>query len=97
MRQQDALEEALMTERDDDGLGRDRSTDDMALIEAMCNAEGPAASTSEIAEAVGMTGAGVNHRLSQLEEKGVVRCKNTGNGIIWWPDFYPIESSESND
>jgi LexA DNA binding domain. len=97
MRQRDALEETLMNENDGDGRGRDRSTDDMELMEAICNADGPAASTSEVAEAVGMTRQGVSHRLQQLADKGIVNCKNAGSGLIWWPDFYPVDSSESED
>jgi biotin operon repressor len=97
MSQLEALKETLMTENGDGGRGRDRSTDDMELIKAICNADGPVASTSEIAETVDMTRQGVGNRLQQLADKGVVECKSAGNGLIWWPDFYPCESSESDD
>jgi|APHM01.1.fsa_nt_gi LexA DNA binding domain. len=96
MSQLDALEERLMSESNNDGGGRDRSTDDMELIEAICNADGPVASTSEIAEAVGMTRQGAGNRLQQLADKGIVECKGAGSGLMWWPDFYPVES-ESDD
>jgi len=28
---------------------------------------------------------------------GCVESKDVGNGLVWWPDFYPVESSEPGD
>jgi hypothetical protein len=99
MRELDALaelEDSPVTDNDE-GRGRDRSTDDMELMRAICGADGPVASTSEIADAVGMTRQGVGPRLQQLAEKNVIACKSAGGSLIWWPDFYPVESLESDD
>jgi DNA-binding MarR family transcriptional regulator len=94
MRQQETLEEILMDKANNDGRGRDRSTDDIDFMEAICDARGPAAGTAEIAEIVEMTRQGASHRLNQLEAKGVVRSKDAGGVTIWWPDSYPLESDD---
>jgi len=80
----------------DGGRGRDREVDDIDIMRAICDSEGPVATAAEIADAVGMTRAGVTHRLHQLHERGFIASKNVGNGLVWWPDFYPVES-ESGD
>jgi len=41
------------------------------------------ASTSEIAENVGVTRQGADYRLRQLEENGKVASKMVGNSLIW--------------
>lgn len=41
------------------------------------------ASTSEVAEAVGVTRQGADYRLRQLEEEGKVRSKLAGNSLVW--------------
>jgi len=95
MEDRQRLEDELMSDTDD-GRGRDREVDDIDIMRAICDSEGPVATAAEIAEAVGMTRTGVTHRLHQLHERGFVARKNVGNGLVWWPDFYP-SSSESAD
>lgn len=41
------------------------------------------ASTSEIAEAVGVTRQGADYRLRQLRDEGKVEAKMVGNSLIW--------------
>lgn len=41
------------------------------------------ASTSEVAEAVGVTRQGADYRLRQLEEDGKVQRKMVGNSLVW--------------
>jgi predicted ArsR family transcriptional regulator len=41
------------------------------------------ASTSEIAEAVGVTRQGADYRLRKLREDGVVDAKMVGNSLVW--------------
>jgi len=76
----------------DDTPGRGREVSDIEIMRAVCEANGPVACGSEIADAVGMTRAGVTNRLHQLHEMGCVASKDVGNGLVWWPDFYPVES-----
>jgi predicted transcriptional regulator len=40
-------------------------------------------STSEIADAVGVTRQGADYRLRQLEEDGKVTSKMVGNSLVW--------------
>jgi DNA-binding MarR family transcriptional regulator len=79
----------------DDSPGRGREVADIEIMRAVCEANGPVACGAEIADAVGMTRAGVTNRLHQLDEQGCVTSKEVGNGLVWWPDFYPVEPSES--
>lgn len=41
------------------------------------------ASTSEVADAVGVTRQGADYRLRELEKDGKVRSKMVGNSLIW--------------
>lgn len=41
------------------------------------------ATTSEIAEAVGVTRQGADYRLRRLEEEGKVESQMIGNSLIW--------------
>jgi len=76
-----------------DTAGRDRDVDDIEIIHAVCAADGPVACAAEVADAVGMTRTGVTNRLHQLNDRGFVASKKVGNGLVWWPDFYPVEES----
>jgi len=89
------LEDAMSDS--DDTPGRGREVADIEIMRAVCEADGPVACAAEIADAVGMTRAGVTNRLHQLDEQGCVASKEVGNGLVWWPDFYPVESPESAD
>jgi hypothetical protein len=75
--------------------GRGREVDDIEIMRAVCEADGPCASAAEVADAVDMTRAGVTNRLHQLHEQGCLASKDVGNGLVWWPDFYPVESNSS--
>jgi biotin operon repressor len=81
----------------DDAPGRGREVSDIEIMRAVCEADGPVACAAEIADAVGMSRTGVTNRLHQLHEMGCVASKDVGNGLVWWPDFYPVESSEPGD
>jgi len=76
-----------------DTAGRDRDVDDIEIMRAVCEANGPVACGAEIAAAVGMTRTGVTNRLHQLDDRGFLESKKVGNGLVWWPDFYPVEES----
>lgn len=41
------------------------------------------ASTSEVADEVGVTRQGADYRLRQLRDDGKVRAKKVGNSLIW--------------
>jgi predicted ArsR family transcriptional regulator len=45
--------------------------------------ENEPASTSEIADAVGVTRQGADYRLRKLQEDGVVDAKMVGNSLVW--------------
>jgi len=53
--------------------------------------ENTPASTSEVADAVGVTRQGADYRLRQLEEVGKVTSKMVGNSLVW---MLPEESGE---
>lgn len=44
------------------------------------------ASTSEVADAVGVTRQGADYRLRQLEDEGKVSSKMVGNSLVWMVD-----------
>lgn len=48
--------------------------------------ENSPASTSEVAEAVGVTRQGADYRLRKLEDEGKVSSKMVGNSLIWTLD-----------
>jgi len=55
------------------------------IIEQFRQAETPFLTAVDIAEAIGMTRQGVNQRLKQLEERGVVERKKVGSrAVAYW-------------
>lgn len=95
MNDRDRLEDGMMTDTGDP-RARERDVSDIEIMRAVCDAEGPVASTAEVADAVGMTRAGVTNRLHQLEGERCVTSKAVGNGLVWWPDFYPVKSASDD-
>jgi predicted ArsR family transcriptional regulator len=95
----DEMEHRLEEQMSDnsDTRGRDRDVDDIEIMRAVCEADGPVATAAEIANTVEMSRAGVTNRLHQLHERGFVTSKEVGSGLVWWPDFYPVEESEPGD
>jgi GTP-sensing pleiotropic transcriptional regulator CodY len=88
------LEDAMSDS--DESPARGRAVADIEIMRAVCEARGPVASAAEIADAVGMTRTGVTNRLHQLDEQGCVASKEVGSGLVWWPDFYPVESDSGD-
>lgn len=87
----DQLEAELMT--DEAGRGHGRQVKDITLVKLICDSEGPVASTNEIADAVDISQQAVTRRLHDLREDGVLAAKDAGGALVWWPDFYPLDSS----
>lgn len=50
------------------------------------------ASTSEIADAVGVTRQGADYRLRQLRDEGKVKTKMVGNSLVWM-----LEEAENDE
>jgi predicted transcriptional regulator len=57
-----------------------RDVPNARFIEAI---EGGAKTTSEIADAVGITRQGADYRLRQLREEGRVDAETVGNTLVW--------------
>lgn len=65
--------------------GRKRSTSDDEILTAIALHPEPVVTAGEIAERVGMTNAGVNKRLPELEEDGLIIRKEVGaHAVIYW-------------
>lgn len=59
----------------------DMTHDEEEYLDAIRN--NAPASTSEIADAVGVTRQGADYRLRQLEDEGKVTSKMVGNSLVW--------------
>jgi predicted transcriptional regulator len=60
---------------------------DEDILSALEDCDPPFQSTSEVAEAVGVTRQGADQRLRELAEEGQVRKAKKGGSLIWWhPD-----------
>lgn len=65
--------------------GRDRVVTDVDILEAFVVHPDPALSAPEVAEDVEMSRQGVDSRLRELEEDGLVGTKKVGaRARIWW-------------
>lgn len=65
--------------------GRNREVSDTEILRAIRLHVDEAVTASEIAEAVGMSGPGVNKRLSNLVERGDVVRKEVGaRAVVYW-------------
>jgi predicted transcriptional regulator len=68
-----------------DGPGRKRETSDVEILKQISLHPEPVVTASEIAERVDMTNAGVNKRLKQLVNDGLVTRKQVGaRAVIYW-------------
>lgn len=72
----------MVDDRSDDGRFTPEHTDDEIL--AAVRAHQPAA-TSEVADEVGVTRQGADHRLRQLRDDGRVSSKKIGASLVWFP------------
>ncbi len=64
-----------------------RTVSDEEIIQQMKQSSDPAFTTSEIAEMVGMTPAGMRGRLESLKESGQVsKKKPSTRTVIWWTE-----------
>ena len=64
-----------------------QESDDMvypseAYLEAI-DEHAPHATTTKVAESVGVTRQGADYRLRQLEEEGLIESELVGNTLIW--------------
>jgi len=67
------------------GPGRQPETTDVEILEAIALHPDPIVTSSEIAERVGMTNAGVNNRLPALVDDDLVVRKEVGaHAIVYW-------------
>jgi DNA-binding Lrp family transcriptional regulator len=62
---------------------KQRVSDDR-IVWAIKQANGPAASTSEIAEEVGLSTTQTRERLGELKRANIVESKKFGSGKGWW-------------
>jgi predicted ArsR family transcriptional regulator len=57
---------------------------DEEILEFLADTAPPAVSSTEIADAVGMSASGVKIRLEKLRDRGLVNDHATGASRIWW-------------
>jgi len=63
-----------------------QTVSDPEILSQMENAEGPAVTASELADACGMSVEGMRNRLQALASRGAIGRKKTGHRtVIWWP------------
>jgi len=64
--------------------GRPKDVSDDEILEAVALIKGPATAT-ELGDAVGMNRSGMNKRLDDLVERGLVHQKKVGaNAVVYW-------------
>jgi len=64
--------------------GGPSDVEDEEVLEFLANEPPPAISSTEIADAVGMSSAGIIIRLEKLRDRGLVQDHRTGANRIWW-------------
>lgn len=67
--------------------GRDKSVSDLEILEAAVLTPGPAVSTTELGDLLGMSQQGIYNRLIQLQEDGLLESKVAGGTRLWWVTF----------
>jgi biotin operon repressor len=95
MRDHADLEARLMSDSSD-GPGRGPKVEDIELMNVICECDEPVASTAEIAEELDISKSAVTLRLHDLRDRGILRSKDAGGALVWWPDFYPLESDDED-
>lgn len=76
--------------------GGPSDVEDAEILEFLADTAPPAVSSTEIAEAVGMSASGVKIRLEKLAERGLVEDHATGATRIWWLTDAAEESVQSS-
>ena len=66
------------------GAGRKPTVEDTTVIREIALARGPAVFAVELTGPLGMSRQGVDKRLRDLEERGLVRSKKAGRARMWW-------------
>ena len=64
--------------------GGPSDVDDEEILEFLADTAPPAVSSTEIADAVGMSSSGVKIRLEKLRDRALVNDHATGATRIWW-------------
>lgn len=64
--------------------GRRPTVPDEEVLEYFVEGDDPAYGTTEIAEDLGYTQAGMHKRLIGLRKAGLLRSKDVGSTLIWW-------------
>lgn len=69
---------------DTDMAGRRPSVPEEDILEYFTGGEDPAYGTTELADALGYSQAGMHKRLIGLRKAGLLRSKDVGSSLIWW-------------
>lgn len=67
--------------------GRDREVSDAELLVAGRDIPEPVFTSTEVGERVGMSQQGVDKRLRELEEDGLIRTAMKGSSRVWWLSY----------
>jgi CTP-dependent riboflavin kinase len=66
------------------GAGRRPTVTDEEVIREIALVSGPVAVSSELTDRLGMSRQGVDKRLRDLEDRGLLESKIAGRTRIWW-------------
>jgi len=64
--------------------GRSPKVSDAELVNHILQDDDPFITAKELSEKLPMSRQGINNRLNDLEESGVLEKKSTGSGMGWW-------------
>jgi FaeA-like protein. len=75
-----------------DKPGPDAEVTDGEIAERLLKRDVPIITTKELAEQGDITMTAARNRLERLVKEGALRRKETGKGVVYYPDCYDPES-----
>jgi len=63
---------------------RQKEVTDDEIVVAVMDTEGPFATAEELSERLPMSRQGINNRLRDLQDQGLLKRKQCGSGYGWW-------------
>ncbi|MFC7135351.1 MULTISPECIES: MarR family transcriptional regulator [Salinibaculum] len=74
----------MSRERDDEGKYTEMATID-AVLDVLASTDDPVLTSSEVAEAIGVSSETARRKLTELHDQGLVKRKEVGaRAVVWW-------------
>lgn len=77
--------------------GRKPTVSDREIVSTIENADGPVASTAEVADEIGLSTRGTWTRLDRLHDENLINKKDAGGSSVWWVTTEGGELLEDRD